>query len=161
MGRMLYKARLVQVWAQGSKKPSKPRPILVAQLPSWMFGRGFSKSRSPAAFRLPGRMVCDSGMNVDIAVALFEKGYAEAGDAFSQSRYQHLLQKTYMVQHNVPSVVEASVQEAIKSCSTLEEEPGSPRHSGSASCVSVRRSRLQAMSFLNPKHKQTKVLSAL
>ncbi|CAE7376512.1 unnamed protein product [Symbiodinium sp. CCMP2456] len=51
-------------------------------------------------------MVCDSGMNVDIAVALFEKGYAEA-----------------------------SVQEAIKSCSTLEE----------------------AMSFLNPKHKQTKV----
>ncbi|CAE7654727.1 unnamed protein product [Symbiodinium sp. CCMP2592] len=53
-----------------------------------------------------GRMVCDAGMNVDIAVALFEKGYTEA-----------------------------SVQEAIKSCSTLEE----------------------AMSFLNPKHKQTKV----
>eukprot|EP00439_Symbiodinium_sp_Y106_P084811 s558_g26.t1 len=77
-------ARPVQVWAQGSKKPSKQRPILVTG----------------------GRMVCDAGMNVDIAVALFEKGYTEA-----------------------------SVQEAIKSCSTLEE----------------------AMSFLNPKHKQTKV----
>ena len=71
-------------------------------------------------------------MNVDIAVALFEKGYTEARQgtlsvSLGLRGIQHLLQS---MQRNGAMCLhtEASVQEAIKSCSTLEEEPGLAVH---------------------------------
>ena len=136
------------VSVQGSNKLLRKRPRLGgagsirsgALVICWLLR--LSGAGKIALLPVPGRMVCDSGMNVDIAVALFERGYTEVGDpgcagtelrdvnptaAFNQvcvvyfmtrvpqyplSRRGSLLSQSYS---------EASVQEAIKSCSTLDE----------------------------------------
>ena len=62
-------------------------------------------------------------MNVDIAEALIEQGYAEAGDLILiWWRCSFPTSSGYLNFHCCSHFsTEASVQEAIKSCSTLEE----------------------------------------